>query len=922
MENLVEKHDEITKNNEDELIKIRKDKIINFFKRTEVWVIGFLIIAVILGIYIRILPMQDHNGNPGLWDIAENSWTLGPDLDPWLFTRMAKLIVSEGSIPEIDTLRNVPLGFKTSEETILLPYMISWIYKISKIFYPSASVEFGAALFPVIMFALTIIAFFLFVREIFARESKLSKIRANIISLISTFLMIVIPILLSRTVAGIPEKESAMFFFLFLALFLFLKAWKTDKIKYALIFGIFAGFATAGMALVSGLNMYLYWAIFIASFTAFVLNKFGKKEIIVYSAWWISARLILSILPGRGHVDFISSSLMNSATFFLLILLFAHLLIWETKISENKFLKKIKLPKNIISILVLILMFLIVALIINPSLLSDKVKQISQTLFKPTTGRWNQTVAENKQPYFTEWVGSFGPFIKNIPIMFWLFFVGSIVFFKNILKEIKKKDSWILTGLYVLFLLGLIFSRYAPHPSLLDGENFISKALFIFPIVLLIGFFIYYYIKYNKEEHKGFEKIEYSSLLLLSLSVLGLFSARSAIRLVMILGPIVPIFVGYLIDQSIFSFRESKEEKRLFLGIVVIILIVLTIFAFISYYKEIKSQAYNAIPSAYNQQWQKAMKWVRDETPQDSVFAHWWDYGYWLQSIGNRATITDGGNAIVWWNYLTGRLVLTGDNQKDALEFLYAHDANYLLIDSSDIGKYGAFSSIGSDENYDRLSFIPTIHLDKSQSRETSSGMMRVYSGGIGLDEDINYELNGTKIFLPSGVAGIGGVILQSSQNNESMSFSQPTGVFVYNGQQYNLPLRYLEYNNNFVDFGSGLEGAVKIIQKIDVVNGQVQMDDFGSMMYLSPRIMRGYFGQKYLLNDPFNKFPNFKLVHSEDNLIVSELKKQGVNLNEFVYYQGVQGPIKIWKIEYLGNEQKKQEYLDRDATKYLSWEL
>ena len=102
--------------------------------------------------------------------------------------------------------------------------------------------------------------------------------------------------------------------------------------------------------------------------------------------------------------------------------------------------------------------------------------------------------------------------------------------------------------------------------AFLDGENFISKALFIFPIVLLIGFFIYYYIKYNKEEHKGFEKIEYSSLLLLSLSVLGLFSARSAIRLVMILGPIVPIFVGYLIDQSIFSFRESKEEKKIIFG--------------------------------------------------------------------------------------------------------------------------------------------------------------------------------------------------------------------------------------------------------------------------------------------------------------------------------------------------------------------
>lgn len=921
MENLGETSAGISKNSEDELIKIRRDKIINFFKKTEVWVIGFLIIAVILGIYIRSLPMQDHGGNPGLWDVATNTWTLGPDLDPWLFTRMAKLIVNDGAMPEIDTLRNVPLGFKTSEETVLLPYMIAWSYKLSKIFYPSANVEYGAAFFPVIMFALTIIVFFLFVRELFARESKLSKIRANIISLISTFLMIVIPILLSRTVAGIPEKESAMFFFLFLALFLFLKSWKSEKIKYALIFGILAGAATAGMALVSGLSAYLYWAIFIASFAAFILNKFQKKEIIVYASWWISARLILSISPGKGHVSFISSSLMNSATFILLMLLFLHLLLWNTKISENKFLKKINLTKNIISILVLFAVLLIVALIINPSMLSDKIKQISNTLFKPVTGRWNQTVAENKQPYFKEWVGSFGPFIKNIPVMFWLFFTGSIIFFKKMLNEIKKKDSWILTGLFVLFLAGLIFSRHSPS-SVFNGENFISKTFFILPIILLAGFFIYYYTKYSKDENNGFEKIGYSSLLLLSLLVLALFSARSAVRLIMILGPIVPIFVGYLIDQSIFSFKNSKEEKRLFLGIVAIILIVLTIFIFISYYKEIKSQAYNAVPSAYNQQWQKAMKWVRDETPQNSVFAHWWDYGYWLQSIGNRATVTDGGNMIVWWNYLTGRLVLTGDNQKDALEFLYSHDANYLLIDSSDIGKYGAFSSIGSNENYDRLSFIPAIHLDKSQSRETSSGMMRVYSGGVGLDEDIIYNLNGSEIFLPSGAAGIGGVILQSSQNNESMSFTQPTGVFVYNGQQYNLPLRYLEYNNKFVDFGGGLEGTVKIIQKIDVVNGQVQMDDFGSMMYISPRVMRGYFAQKYLLDDPFNKFSNFKLVHSEDNLIVSELKKQGVNLNEFVYYQGIQGPIKIWEIKYSGNEEKKQEYLDRDASKYLSWQL
>jgi len=82
-------------------------------------------------------------------------------------------------------------------------------------------------------------------------------------------------------------------------------------------------------------------------------------------------------------------------------------------------------------------------------------------------------------------------------------------------------------------------------------------------------------------------------------------------------------------------------------------------------------------------------------------FGHWWDYGYWVQSIGKRATVLDGGNAITYWNYLMGRYVLTGNNQDDALEFLYNHNTTHLLIDSSDIGKYGAFSSIGSDESYD-----------------------------------------------------------------------------------------------------------------------------------------------------------------------------------------------------------------------------
>src|SRR3989344_8650928 len=197
-------------NNNDsrDIIEIRKERIINFFRKSQYWIYCLLIIALILGVYIRILPMTDHGGNPGLWDVTLNSWTLGPDLDPWLFMRQAKSLIA-GEYPAIDNMRNVPLGFDNSKETVLLPYMIYLTYKITKIFYTDATPEYAGVIFPVIMFALTILAFFFFVREIFLEKDQRIKLRANIIAIISTFLMIVLPVFLPRTIAGIPEKESA-----------------------------------------------------------------------------------------------------------------------------------------------------------------------------------------------------------------------------------------------------------------------------------------------------------------------------------------------------------------------------------------------------------------------------------------------------------------------------------------------------------------------------------------------------------------------------------------------------------------------------------------------------------------------------------------------------------------------------------------
>ncbi|MBD3252342.1 hypothetical protein GF386_01275 [Candidatus Pacearchaeota archaeon] len=916
------------KNIADDKIQERKEKFLKLLKTKQIWVVGVLIIAIILGVYIRSLPMQDHNPNvdglqPGLWDITTNTWTLGPDLDPWLFTRYAKTIVEEGSLPEKDNMRNVPLGFNIARETKLLPYMIAWTYQAIKIFNKDANVELAAVTFPVIMFALTIISFFLFVREVFIKKDKKSIVRANLIASISTFFMIVVPSFLSRTIAGIPEKESAAFFFMFLSFYFYLKAWKHDEIKKYLVFSVLAGISTALMGHIWGGFIYVYVIIAFATLLNFLIGKNSGKEIIIYSSWLVISSIILTTFSEKYTLIHFLGSISTAISFFVFSLLIIDYILWNSPISKKNLFKNLKIPKEIISLIIAIILGALAAsLFFGPGFIYEKITEFMSTLFNPTYGRFKITVAENRQPYFREWGNSFGPFIKNFPVMFWLFFLGSVFLFKEMLSKLKKRDAWILTGFYVLFFFGLVFSRYSSD-SVFNGNNFISKALYIGTSLILILSLIYYYYKYYREGYDNFQKINSNLLFLFALFAVSLVTVRAAVRLVMVLAAIVPIFQASLIVVSIEKFKESKEDFwRIIWGAFAALVIILSLFVFVSYYNTVKTQAYNFIPSHYNQQWQKAMDWVREETPKDAVFAHWWDYGYWLQSIGNRATVLDGGNAIAYWNYLMGRLVLTGDNQKDSLEFLYNHNATHLLIDSTDIGKYGAFSSIGSDENYDRYSWIGTFLLDEKQTTETNNQTIFAYKGGIALDGDMIIEKDGKEILLPKQKSAVLGFIVPFSGKEDSSNMKQPSAIMFYNGVQHKVDLRYIAVGDNFLDFGSGIEACLYIIPKLDQQGNSVSANPMGAAIFLSPKLLKGYLAQKYILDDPFNNFENFELVHTQQSLVIKNLESQGMDLPDLVHFRGIQGPIKIWEIKYTGDEEKRQEYLDTDYSKYLDWRL
>ena len=46
--------------------------------------------------------------------------------------------------------------------------------------------------------------------------------------------------------------------------------------------------------------------------------------------------------------------------------------------------------------------------------------------------------------------------------------------------------------------------------------------------------------------------------------------------------------------------------------------------------------------------WPDAMQWVNENTPKDAVIAAWWDYGYWISTLGERKTLADNATLIDW----------------------------------------------------------------------------------------------------------------------------------------------------------------------------------------------------------------------------------------------------------------------------------
>ena len=857
--------------------------ILAYFEKQKWIVIPVLIWLLIFTAHFRTVNI------PQLIDVTTGEYILGPDLDPYLYLRLAEEINVGGIsnvISDVDCMRYAPVCSNNYAKTNLMPWAILGVYKIASLF-KEMSLTYAAIITPVIFFLISIIGFFLFTKTIFS--FKLDKTKSSVVALIASVFYAVSPVILHRTTGGIPEIESLGMAFFWFALLFFSLAWKSEDKRKWIIFGIIAAIFTGLMSFSWGGYRFIFMILSLTAFVVFFLEKDIKKNIIIFSSWFIPA-VIIEFIKYKSITSVVTGLSGPGFGVIVLFLLAVQAIFLKFKIG-NKF-REIKISNALKIIILAAIIGILGLLIVNPKFLISMVSTVINGLLYPFgKDRVGLTVAENSAPYLSQAISQFSYLI-------WAFLLSTILLFSESVKSFEKKDRAKLIFSFIIFILCIFFTRISAS-SMLNGENFLSHLIYFAGFAVFIITALSIDMKFYKDK-EAFKRVDFSFILLLAFSFWAIVSMRGAIRLFFIVSPMI-ILIASALPSKLYELRKKSRDELLRLILVLLLILTIVIFAYvlIIYTSSSTYQARVNAPGAYEQQWQGAMSWTRENTPENSIFVHWWDYGYWVQTIGKRATVTDGGHFTTFWDHLIGRYVLTTPIPETALSFMKSHEVSHLLIDSTDLGKYSAYSSIGSDSTgQDRYSWMPVMTSSSSQIQETKNGTIRTYNGGFGIDEDIIYEKDGKNILLSKSKTPLAGIIIEYEGN----SLKQPEVIFIQNGNQISIPLRYVYYNKILYEFEGGLNATAMIIPSLIVdSNGGANIDNNGALIYLSDKTRNSLFAKLYLMNDPLIEYPTLSLAHVEQDSIIKYLNSQGTNL-EFLYYNGFRGPIKIWEVQYPEN--------------------
>ena len=296
-------------------------------------------------------------------------------------------------------------------------------------------------------------------------------------------------------------------------------------------------------------------------------------------------------------------------------------------------------------------------------------------------------------------------------------FLVSCIFIQN--KSLKNKTR---NGL--LFLVALLIivpslmivnsdSQFLPLPShrylnalnpfltttdpLVDSiSEHVTTTLeqsFLFHSVLMIfsGIGIWLIIKNIQNKNSSFIKNDMLSFSLI-LGIVGVYVSSTFVRLE-VFGSVAVIVLASLGLTALTKefFKNKPQAKKpigkliklsYVVGIIILLLIPMifpvggSVFAISKVPPTILNGG--TVFPIISTDWLDSMEWIKNNTPEDAVIAAWWDYGYWIQTKAERASLAD--NSTIHTHIIENIAKMLLSNPDDAWISLNKMQADYVLV--------------------------------------------------------------------------------------------------------------------------------------------------------------------------------------------------------------------------------------------------
>jgi len=216
---------------------------------------------------------------------------------------------------------------------------------------------------------------------------------------------------------------------------------------------------------------------------------------------------------------------------------------------------------------------------------------------------------------------------------------------------------------------------------------------FLFHSVLMIfsGIGIWLIIKNVQIKNSSFIRNDMLSFSLI-LGIVGVYVSSTFVRLEVFASVSIIILASLGLTALTKEFFKNKSQSKkpiskLFQLSYVAGILILLVIPMIYPVGSVPSDITRVPPTILNggaayavatDDWLDALDWIKNNTPKDAVVASWWDYGYWISTMGERASLADNSTVYTYIIQNIAKMLLS--NPDTAWNSLNEMQADYVLI--------------------------------------------------------------------------------------------------------------------------------------------------------------------------------------------------------------------------------------------------